>query len=55
MPNSRPQDSLLRRTWTPISVVEACVKLGGTYSVFTAKHEEGMMYWPAQKPAPWFL
>ena len=28
--------------------VEACVKLGGTYAVFTAKHEEGLMNWPSK-------
>ena len=27
--------------------VQACVALGGTYGVFTAKHEEGMMNWPS--------
>ena len=27
--------------------VQACVALGGTYAVFTAKHEEGMMNWPS--------
>eukprot|EP01045_Picozoa_sp_COSAG04_P016197 COSAG04_NODE_1334_length_7181_cov_3.337334_3_plen_692_part_00 len=28
--------------------VEACVQLGGTYAVFTAKHEEGLMNWPSK-------
>lgn len=28
--------------------VQSCVSLGGTYAVFTAKHEEGMMNWPSE-------
>jgi alpha-L-fucosidase len=27
--------------------VQTCAALGGTYAVFTAKHEEGMMNWPS--------
>ena len=27
---------------------EACVQLGGSYAVFTAKHEEGLMNWPSK-------
>ena len=28
--------------------VESCVAMGGSYAVFTAKHEEGMMNWPSK-------
>ena len=31
--------------------IEACVAYGGTYAVFTAKHEEGMLNWPSKATA----